>query len=185
MWAFALHAWAQPSGPGTTVEAEREADGVYLSANLDFSLPVLAEEAMQKGIAMTFVADAEVVRERWYWSDETVARAQRYLRVSYQPLTRRWRLSVSAAPFAASGLGISVGQTFDQLPDVLGAMQRMVRWKIADGEALQPHSGYRVNFQFQLDMSQLPRPLQIGALGRSGWNLSLARSTRVPPLAEP
>ena len=35
---------------------------------------------------------------------------------------------------------------------------------------------YVMNFQFRLDTSQLPRPLQIGAVGRSGWNMVLARS---------
>jgi hypothetical protein len=39
--------------------------------------------------------------------------------------------------------------------------------------------------RFQLDMSQLPRPLQIGALGRSGWSLAIARTERVPALATP
>jgi hypothetical protein len=31
-------------------------------------------------------------------------------------------------------------------------------------------------------MSQLPRPMQIGAVGRSGWTLQLARSMRAPAL---
>ena len=164
---------------------ERSEEGLLLNVSMEFSLPTLVQEALDQGIAMTFVADAEVTRARWYWSDQKVADVQRYLRLSYQPLTRRWRLNVSSTPFSNSGLGVSVGQTYEQFPDVLAAMQRIARWKIAEAEALDADAAYRVNFRFQLDMSQLPRPLQIGALGRSGWALSLARTERVPPLASP
>ena len=38
---------------------------------------------------------------------------------------------------------------------------------------------HTVNFRFRLDISQLPRPLQIGAVGRSGWNLLVSRSQRL------
>ena len=47
---------------------ERGDDGLYLSANLQFELPELAEDALQKGIPMFFVADAQVLRDRWYLS---------------------------------------------------------------------------------------------------------------------
>lgn len=61
-------------------------------------------------------------------------------------------------------------------------MQRIARWKIADEGVLDDDASYLVNFQFRLDMSQLPRPMQIGAVGRSGWTLQLARSMRAPAL---
>lgn len=167
------------------MNVERNSEGLFLSVSMEFSLPALVQEALQQGIPMTFVAEAEVMRTRWYWSDQKISAVQRYLRLSYQPLTRRWRLNVSSAPFSASGLGVSVGQTYDDLSEVLAAMQRIARWSIADGQALDADGQFRVHFNFQLDMSQLPRPLQIGALGRSGWNLSISRTERVPHLSSP
>lgn len=172
------------AGP-TSLEVERDADGVYLNASLAFALPPAVEDALGKGIPITFIAEADVVHERWYWLDRKVSAVRRYMRVSYQPLTRRWRLSVSATPFDASGLGVLIGQTYDQLSDVLGTLQRIARWKVADAAELSDHQAYRLQFRFQLDMSQLPRPLQIGALGRSDWSLSVSRSERVPALTAP
>lgn len=128
---------------------------------------------------MHFIADAEVLRPRWYWTDKVVAHATRYVRLSYQPLTRRWRLAQSAAPFAATGLGVSLDQSFDDLPEVLGALERIARWKIAEEGVIDEGQSYLVNFQFRLDMSQLPRPLQIGAVGGSSWNIALARGARL------
>ena len=52
------------------------------------------------------------------------------MRLSYQPLTRRWRLVVSPTPIGNSGLAL--GQTFDTREEALAAVQRISHWKIAD-----------------------------------------------------
>jgi hypothetical protein len=167
----------------STMRLERGDDGVYLSTTLALELPNLVEDALHKGIAMYFVTEVEVARERWYWADKQVVRAVRYLRLSYQPLTRRWRLSVSSVPFEQTGLGVVLGQNFDDLDEALDAMQRIARWKIAEPDAITAGTRYRVQLGFRLDLSQLPRPLHIGVLGRSGWDLALVRSQLL--MAEP
>ena len=90
----------QPVDPEVgELRLDRAEDGLYLSTTLQFVLPELAEDALYKGIPMFFVAEAQVLRDRWYWSDRQVAETTRYLRLSYQPLTRRWRLNISPVPF--------------------------------------------------------------------------------------
>ncbi len=186
-WALAgllaLCCAAQAANPAAIPEMalEQTDEGLYLHAVLQFDLPTLAEDALRKGIPMYFVTEAEVTRRRWYWYDQHIATEMRYLRLSYQPLTRRWRLNVSSEPFDSSGLGVALGQNFDDLADVLPAMQRIVRWRVAPPGAIVPQEQYQVQLRFRLDLSQLPRPLQIGAMGRSGWNLSVARSQRWSP----
>lgn len=190
VWMLALLclvAWPGPAaaqahaGESADLSFERSDDGLYLSAALQFDLPELAEDALYKGIPVFFVAEAQVLRERWYWSDRQVATATRYLRLSYQPLTRRWRLSTSSTAFSNTGLGVVLGQNFDELHDALAAMQRISRWKIADASEIDADAAHTVNFRFRLDMSQLPRPLQIGAVGSSGWSLLLSRQQRLVP----
>ena len=180
---LALCGQAQAANPAAIpdMRLEQTDEGLFLTAVLEFELPTLAEDALRKGIPMYFVTEAELTRRRWYWYDQHIATEVRYLRLSYQPLTRRWRLNVSSEPFDSSGLGVALGQNFDDLADVRAAMQRIVRWKIAPAAAIDPQEQYQVQLRFRLDLSQLPRPLQIGALGRSGWNLSLARSLRWSP----
>jgi hypothetical protein len=163
------------------VRVERGDDSLYLAASLDFTLPELAVDALQKGIPMFFVMEAQLLRERWYWSDKMVAEATRYMRLSYQPLTRRWRLNTSNVPFTNSGLGVVLGQNFDDLDEALSAMQRVSRWRIGPADALDVDAAHTVQLRFRLDMSQLPRPLQIGAVGRSDWNLLVSRSQRIAP----
>ena len=172
---------AQPATAISELRVERTDEGLFLSAALQLELPALVEDALYQGIPVFFVAEAEVLRERWYWSAQRVARSARYMRLSYQPLTRRWRLAVSANPIDSSGLGVVLGQNYDGLEEALLAMQRIAQWKIAESPAIEPGERYSVHLRFSLDTSQLPRPLQIGALGRSGsgWNISMARSLRL------
>ena len=58
----------------------------------------------------------------------------------------------------------------------MGAIQRISRWKILDPAQLGSSSGVSVQLRFRVDLSALPRPLQISALGRAGWNLQLTRT---------
>ena len=185
-WAPGAAVFAQQdAGEAQGLRIERAEDGLYLRASFDFTLPDLAEDALHKGIPMFFVMEAQVRRDRWYWSDRVVAEATRYLRLSYQPLTRRWRLSTSSVPFTNSGLGVVLGQNFDELDEALSAMRRVIRWRIGDADVLEPDAAHTVQLRFRLDISQLPRPLQIGAVGRSDWNLLVFRSQRLPSRAQP
>ena len=171
-------AHAQDAPQISDMRLERSEEGVYLSAALHFDLPQLAQDALYKGIPMYFVLEAEVARERWYWYDRTIVQAVRHLRLSYQPLTRRWRLNVSALPFENTGLGVVLGHNYDTLADALEGMQRVARWKIAEPALVEIDTPYSVQLAFRLDMSQLPRPFQISALGRNGWSLALERRQR-------
>jgi hypothetical protein len=169
----------------TELQIEQADDGLYLSARLRFDLPAVVEDALYKGIAMYFVADAEVVRKRWYWSDRKLASAHRYMRVAYLPLTRRWRLNTSSEPIVSSGLGVAFTQHYDTLGEAMAAVRRISRWRITTEDALEHDSGENVRFRFRLDARQLPRTLQIGTLGDADWALSIERHVDLAPESEP
>lgn len=158
---------------------ERASGSILLSAAVKFDLPPVVEDALLKGVPLFFVAEADVYRERWYWTDKKVAAAERHMRLVYQPLTRRWRLSVASGVIASNGLGVALNQGFDTLADALAAVRRLSRWKIADVADLDAELRHRVEFRFRLDVSQLPRPLQIGALGQADWSISTAATQRL------
>ncbi|MDM0012213.1 DUF4390 domain-containing protein [Variovorax sp. J22P168] len=164
----------------TQLRLEQADDGIYLAAQVSFELPPLVEEVLDKGIAIYFVAEAELYRERWYWTDLKVAQASRYMRLAYQPLTRRWRLNVSSAPITNAGFGVSLNQNFDTLADALEVVSRIGRMRLGDVAELGDDATHPVSFKFRLDTSQLPRPFQIGAVGQNDWNISVEKSVRLP-----
>lgn len=165
----------------TQFQVERQDDGVSLSAGVRFDLPSVVEDALDKGIPMYFVTEASIYRDRWYWYDKRVAAAVRHMRLSFQPLTRRWRLQVSPQPIVNSGLVL--GQNFDTRDEALAALQRIHGWRIAEPREVEADVPHSVEFRFRLDVSQLPRPFQIGAVGQSEWNISASTTVRLPPEA--
>jgi hypothetical protein len=173
---------AQVAADITQLRLERGDDEWQLSAQLQFEIPTAVEDALLKGIPMVFVYSADVLRERWYWYDKKVQTTERQMRLAYQPLTRRWRLNVSAGPAASSGVGLALNQSFDALAQALSAIKRISKWKIADAADLDPAVKYKVDFRFRLDLGQLPRPFQIGAIGQSDWDISAGLLT--PLVAE-
>jgi hypothetical protein len=167
-----------PAASVVQMRLERGDDGIYLNATVEFLLPASIQEVLEKGIAIHFVAEAEVFRERWYWTDRKVAQAVRHVRLAYQPLTRRWRINVVPTNGSA-GLGVLLNQNFDSLDDALGSIRRIGRLRLGDAGDLGDEAPYRVVFRFRLDTSQLPRPFQIGLVGSADWDVAAERSARL------
>jgi hypothetical protein len=169
---------AEPGVAGTGMELselrlERGEDQLQLSATVRFELPALVVEAAEKGIPLYFVAEASLQKKRWYWYDKQVSTALRYYRLAYQPLTRRWRLQVANAPINYSGLGVTLGQSFEEMDAALAVVQRIANWKIAPLKEVAVDGKEELSFSFKLDVSQLPRPFQFGVSDRADWNLSV------------
>lgn len=139
-------------------------EGVLLTYNVRLELARDLEQMLLRGVTLVFVAEAEVLRERWYWLDQSRGEATRRWRLGWQPLTRRWKLSQD---------GLS--RHFVTLQEALDAMRRAPRWRIADPIAIGDEGEHHVIFRFRLDTEELPRPLQIGLGPQSGWDLSIAR----------
>jgi hypothetical protein len=170
---------AQASADVSQVKVERVDDAVQLSAQVVFEIPSAVEDALLKGIPMVFVAEADILRERWYWYDKRVITAQRSMRLSYQTLTRRWRLNISSG--VGAPVGLALNQNFESLGQALAVIKRVTYWKIAEASDLDPSAKYRVEFRFRLDLSQLPRPFQIGAIGQSDWDVNGSIVVPLPP----
>lgn len=157
----------------TQLQVERADEGVRLSALVRFDLPPVVEDALLKGIPMFFVVEADIYRDRWYWTDPRVASAARTIRLAYQPLTRRWRVNIASGLISSSaGLRATLNQNYDTLPEALAVIQRVARWKIAESTEVDPDAVHKLDFNFRLDLSQLPRPFQIGVAGQKDWTIS-------------
>ena len=108
-----------------SAELRAEEDGYYLNAEFDFTLNPTLDEALQKGVPLYFLLEFELVRPRWYWLDEKVITATTQYRVSYNALTRQYRV--------ASGL---LGLTFDSLDEVERFLSRVTSREVARRDQL-------------------------------------------------
>lgn len=181
-WLSICGAWAQNASIELTeLKAVRDNGSLMLNAQLALELGPLLEDALVKGLPLHFVAEAEVLRDRWYWTDAKLGMVQRYYRLAFQPLTRRWRLNVSSEPISGTGQAGSISQNFETLSEALGVVRRQSGWKLIDMQQLSPDARQRVRYSFRLDVSQLPRPFQIASGAQSDWNLQVSKTLRLNP----
>lgn len=170
------------------MQLQRTAEALYLSVRLKLEPSPAVEDALFKGVPLYFAWQADVYRDRWYWTDKRVASVQRTLRLAYQPLTRRWRVSVSNDPDAqrgGAGLQYALHQNFDSLAEALAGVSRVSRWRVADTAGLKEGADHRVEFRFRLDLSLLPRPFQIGMGNQPEWMIEAQHRLDVPSRADP
>ncbi len=165
----------------TELRAERRDGAIFLTAQLKLELGAAVEDALIKGLAVHFVAEAEFMRDRWYWYDRKVGAATRYYRLAFQPLTRRWRLNVSNEPISGAGLAGSISQNFDTLQEALNVVRRQSGWKVADMSDAEVESRQYIMYRFKLDTTQLPRPFQIAAGNQVEWTLGVSGQLRLTP----
>lgn len=158
------------------LQVQRNDAGLLLYADMQLTLPETVQAALRSGIPIYFVARATVLRQRWYWSDQTLATTARYMRVSYHPLTRRWRLNVSSQPISNTNQGTGLAsRSFDTLEQTLAAIGHIAGWQVAAANDLAEEGRQILEFVFRLDAKRLPAALRVGAAGDADWHLSFSQ----------
>ncbi|MBP8134014.1 MULTISPECIES: DUF4390 domain-containing protein [Zoogloea] len=136
-------------------------DQYILNVDIAAELTPLLADVVARGVSLYFVTEFELSASRWYWLDEEVVSKTLTYRLSYQSLTRQYRLTTGA-----------LHQNFGSAEEALRTMLRIRNWGIADRNALRIGRSYNASLRFRLDVGELPKPLQVSAFGRKDWNLS-------------
>ena len=145
-----------------SAELERVDGDWLLNATYQIELSPGLEDAVQKGVVLYFQTEFDLTRSRWYWFDEKAITASRSIRISYNVLTKQYRVSTDG----------SLHRNFVKWEDVMALLRRPSRWLIAENGALKRGEMYTVALRMALDTSQLPKPIQISIISGGDWQLS-------------
>lgn len=151
-------------------EAHFSDDSYQLSASFDIHLTFVVEQALEQGVPLYFVAEFTLTHPRWYWLDEVVAQNEQTTRLSYNSLTRQYRITRGAL-FQNFGslndaLRIIGHQSSDPIPASLLKGGGYISEKL-----LKKDNNYVAAGRLHLDVTQLPKPLQVNALTSDDWNI--------------
>jgi len=135
-------------------------DGYFLEADFEVALTPPLEDALSKGVPLYFTLQFELIRPRWYWFNERITDIRQQYRLSYNALTRQYRVGAS-----------TLHQNFGSLPEALEFMSRVRLRDIARPGALNRGTSYTAALRLRLDTSQLPRPFQISVVGSRDWSV--------------
>jgi Domain of unknown function (DUF4390) len=131
-----------------------------LSGGYDIQLSPTLEDALKRGVQLSFLQEFEAVRPRDFWFSEDIAKLSRVIRISYNALLRQYYVTVSGH-----------SETYTNLPDALRAAGDFGDWSVLHQSQLDRKNTYRVSVHMYLDSSQLPKPLQVNAVASQRWQL--------------
>ena len=136
-------------------------DWYYLHAEFDAGLSRALEDALSKGISLNFLVEFDLTRHRWYWFDESIATVRQNLRISYHALTQQYQFSSNSG-----------NKSFNTLAEAKAELNHLADWKVLDRNQLKKGTSYNAAVRMKLDVKQLPKPLQVEALGSKDWDLA-------------
>jgi hypothetical protein len=134
--------------------------GQAVTAEFSIDLGPRFEDAVRRSVPLHFRFEFDLTRKRRYWIDEHVAGHVVRYRLSYQALTRQYRLSLGG-----------LHQNFDTLEEALRMLGRVGRLHVIDKAVLTPGETYTAAVRLSLDHTQLPKPLQVDALADQDWRI--------------
>ena len=135
-------------------------EAYVLEADFGIALTPTLEDVLSKGVSLYFLLEFELIRPRWYWFNEKVAETQTQYRLTYNALTRQYRI----------GAG-SLYQNFATLSEALDVMSHVRRRHEIEPGTLKKDAPYTAAVRLRLDTSQLPKPFHLTALGSREWNI--------------
>lgn len=141
-------------------EVRLDEGGYQLSARYDINLTFAAQQALTRGIPLYFVGEYLLTRSRWYWLDEEIFKGGQTVKLSYNMLTRQYRIARGA-----------LFQNFASYDDALNMLSRQSSVTIP-AELVNKDRNYTAAVRLRLDVEQLPLPLQVNALTGKDWALN-------------
>ncbi len=133
-------------------------DGYQLAADFNVSLNYVVQQALSLGVPLYFVGEFTLTRSRWYWLDEQVFKSEHSVKLSYNVLTRQYRISRG-----------SLFQNFASLE----AMMRILARQNSDyipSDAMKKDGNYIASARLRLDTEQLPKLMQVNVLTSKDWD---------------
>jgi hypothetical protein len=138
--------------------------GYALEARYEIGLTAALEDALVHGLTLAFTTEFELMYRRWWtlnlWN-KTISERRQQHRLSYNALTRQYRLSSGA-----------LHQSFDTVGAALAVLGRVRINPAVRSEDIEDDQVYIAALRMRLDKAQLPKPLQVDALASGDWDLS-------------
>lgn len=131
-----------------------------LDADLDIHFGRALEEALSKGITLTFLYECQIIKPMKYWFDDEVVTERRAITLNYHALTKQYLLNYPQQQ-----------KVFDSLGEARRELGLIRDWRLTPHATLEKNQPYQAALKMHLDTSKLPKALQLDALGESDWEL--------------
>jgi hypothetical protein len=143
-----------------------------LIADFDISFSSVIEDALSKGVPLTFLVEFQLSSPNRYWFDDEIVTQTQYLTLSYHALSRQYLVSRN-----------SHRQSFASLQQAKEEFSKIKPWPVMDKKLVKKGDAYFAAIKVRLDQTKLPKPLQVEAIGSDDWNIASERYRWTPVFA--
>ncbi len=138
--------------------------GVYLlTARVDFRLSTEARDALEAGVPLNIRLDVEVLHNRRFWFNNTIASLRQRFQLEYHALSER---------YIVMNVNSSQQESFGSLFGALNFLGRVDKLPLLDASLLEDSREYKLRMRAFLDVEKFPGPLRLLAFWRRDWSLA-------------
>ncbi|UOD50572.1 DUF4390 domain-containing protein [Orrella daihaiensis] len=163
MFFFLGSAQAETTARATIERIEPLVIGGQLSLDIDIDLTLNTsmKQALSRGVPLYFSIDLEIEQPRWWWLNKSIVDTRLERRLSYNTLTRSWRVSTGDLAIAAASY-----------EDAINLLARIRDWPVVLSDRFEQDQQYIGEIRIRLDVDRLARPLQMDNANRDNWTLN-------------
>ncbi len=167
---LACLAWQPASaqeGSGTVAVRSADSslvDGVYrVGARLQYVLSDEALDALDSGVPINVELQFQVIQERRFWLDKTVAALAVNYQLLYNALSRR---------YVVRNLNTGEQDSYATLYSALNNLGRITSLPVIDAALLRDDRDYRIRMRAVVDVKDYPAALRLIAFWREDWRIT-------------
>ena len=147
-------------------------DNYALSTDFDINFSPVIEDALNKGVPLTFLLEFQLSTPRKYWFDDEITTQTQYFTLSYHALSRQYLVNRNGRQ-----------QSFATLQQAKEELSEIKSWLVIDKKMLKKGDAYLAAIKVRLDQTKLPKPIQVEAIGSDDWNIASERYRWMPVFA--
>jgi Domain of unknown function (DUF4390) len=136
-------------------------DFYALSADIDINFDETIEEAINKGVPLTFLIEFQIVSPRKYWFDDEIVTATTNVVLSYHALSRQYLVNRGKHQ-----------KSFETLSEAKQELAQLIDWKVLDKAMIDKNDVYNAALLIRLDQTKLPKAIQVDTISTEKWNVS-------------
>ncbi len=134
----------------------------HLEANLDLKFSDDALDALRSGVPLIILVNIEVLKDRSWWWDKTIAELEQGYLLLYHALSEKYIIH---------NLNSGAQQNFSSLGAALHDLSHIRDLPLIDHNLLDEDDDYYIRMRTYLDIESLPAPMRPIAYISSQWQL--------------
>jgi len=135
---------------------------IQLDANMDLKFSADALEALRSGVPLIVLINIEVLKDRNWWWDKTVAELEQGYLLLYHALSEKYIIH---------NLNSGAQQNYISLNTALYSLSNIRGFPLIDINLLEKGDNYYARLRTYLDIESLPAPMRPIAYISSQWQL--------------